>query len=497
MLLSMFACAVHTVPHEPAVPTAAERLALDRSLVAEVQTLNRFAPQTDRNLGHPWSDDLPLLEAEFSAAATRPELLRALGHLGNSLHNDHSGFRPAGPNAWAEIDARLGVHWNDGRPTWFVVRAGPDAGGAQAGDRLVEADGVPAERLVERHGFESSGNSWRGIASDVAYWLTVRDTRMPVPETTSWVLERDGERVNASLRWRSSGYVQRTIEESFAENTCGALREIDYGPYRLVTPGVGYCLYAATEAPFDAFPIVRQHTYLYSAFGSGMVPALRADQASMRTALAALPRARGVILDLRENTGGNSPGWFMDWWAPVPYPALVHRRLLAPSLSDEQRLARVGVAGEDAVTYLAGLAAGQPWIESRFGCRPGACDEEGRIVPRHPVTTLPVAVLVGPHCVSACDSVSRYFMENDFAPLVGEPTSAAYAGGDLKLAVLAPDGSELGVLALAASYHVSGHGGDDIEGVPLTLDRPVDRTLENYARYDRLLVETAMEALAH
>jgi hypothetical protein len=152
----------------------------------------------------------------------------------------------------------------------------------------------------------------------------------------------------------------------------------------------------------------------------------------------------------------------------------------------------------EARAYLAELdtaPSGQAFTKRRpFFCRPDTCDWDNRYVPSHRVTKLPLALLVGPNCVSSCDSLTQQFDEQELGPLVGEPTAAAHTTRRLKRDIVFR-GEVLGTLELAFSYEVSGVSGKPVEGVPIHLDERVDRTFANRDRYDSLLVDRAIAAL--
>ncbi len=122
------------------------------------------------------------------------------------------------------------------------------------------------------------------------------------------------------------------------------------------------------------------------------------------------------------------------------------------------------------------------------------CAWDNRYVPMHRVTTAPVALLVGPGCVSSCDSVARAFAENHFGALAGEPTAAGYTTQRMKLTVKSAAGEEIGAIRIAVSSEISGLTGKDIEAVPIVLDYPLDRTFDNRDTYDASLVDAAVRS---
>ena len=186
----------------------------------------------------------------------------------------------------------------------------------------------------------------------------------------------------------------------------------------------------------------------------------------------------------------------MDWFAPRPYVDHYVFTRLDEALRDPQTRKDANMDDPaEARAYLAALdarAPGETFTKRRpFFCRPDTCDWDNRYVPSHRVTTLPLALLVGPGCVSACDSFTQQFAEQGLAPLVGEPTATAHTTRRLKRAIVLA-GDTLGTLDVAFSYEVSGVSGEPVEGVPIRLDARVDRTFANRERYDAILVERAI-----
>ncbi|MGI5860721.1 MAG: S41 family peptidase [Myxococcales bacterium] len=207
-----------------------------------------------------------------------------------------------------------------------------------------------------------------------------------------------------------------------------------------------------------------------------------------------------MILDLRDNTGGNDSAWFLDWWAPRPYANHFIDYVLYEDFEQFRRARPVGLSGRDFDLYRKAHESRAPgqrfWRRQPFFGRPEGCTPDQRCVPGHPVTALPVALLVGPRCMSACDSFAQVFRENRFGPLVGEPPSAAYSLR-AELPVRMPrSGKWLGTMHLAYTREQSGATGESLEGRLLELDRLIERTFENRERYGLLLIDAAIEALA-
>ena len=492
----------------PANDEAARRR-LFADLVALVRRYHVFAPQTEKNLGHAWDAELPALEQEFARAADRDALELALIHLGNSLHNPHCGFDPRRQASVVTLDAAADVEWTGDKPVFYVTRA-PAGSGASPGDVIESVNGVAAGDLLAHDALRSNANNWFAISRDVADDLTRRSTRSTkIGSHATWTVRpRDGGAAKTiDLAWRVDG-PEASGDTDYAVNyeraSCAGLRAAHYGPYALTSEGPNFCLYTSSDPRYRPYPIVRYFSFAYfreneDSYEPGFHRA-RADHDGLLAGLAAVKGARAVLLDLRDNGGGSNPNWVMDWFAPAPYTDHYVFTKLDDDLRDPAFRHDANMDDPtEAQAFLAQLGTrtpGQEFAAKRpFFCKPGVCDWDNRYTPSHRVTTLPLALLVGPHCVSSCDSFTQQFSEWGFAPLVGEPTATGHTTRRLRREVTFL-GETLGELVVAFSYEVSGKSGARVEGVPIALTERVDRTFANRDKYDALLVERAIAALA-
>lgn len=489
---------------EPAESPAA---LFDR-LVADVRRYHLFAPQTAKNLGRTWEDDLPLLRAEF-AAAKSPEALRVvLHHFGNSLHDVHCQFRADERGERLTLGFTVGFEQKADGFELYVERvaksAPPEVREAlHVGDVLVAVDGVPASGLVRHHALESNMNAWPNVANGVARFLTARRTSVTTARagaTSTFVVRpRSGgaERtLVATWRPKEGTDAPDDVDIDYATNDCVFLDPKDYGPYTLAARGYRTCVYTSTAPKFRDYPIVRQASFRYDEIPHGPI----VDQAFLSSTLARL-KPKGVLLDVQENGGGINPNVFLDWWGNKPYVDTETHVLLDPSLPALARGPAPRVSswnGAMSAWYAAELAArteGQRVTRGRpFQCKADTCAWDNRYVPKHRVTSAPVALLLGPGCASSCDAVAYHFAEQRFGPVVGRPSMGGFTTHRLETEVVFR-GKRLGSLSFAVAYDTAPGGTESIEAVPVHIDVPVPRTFENHARYDAVLVEAAIEAL--
>ncbi|MCD6498802.1 MAG: hypothetical protein J7M25_10965 [Deltaproteobacteria bacterium] len=491
------------------------RLALFNHLVAVIERLHVFSTQTDHNLGFTWKQGLPDLRRAFEQADSLPKLVAALWYLGNSLHNPHCYYMPpkplsgksghrggvqgAGGRSSADaIHLRrlnpgfvLGVEWIQaktqrrrqrssagrtlapssprGHARYFVrtiLDHSLDATLA-VGASLLSYDGIPATRLARTFHLWSNENNWFSISRAVASRLSFRYVVGPTPAPSTWRFSdpRRGKTITVTRPWRrppkQRGPAWAESGIPYGKRCSRLLPRRNYGSsYRLVTRGIGYCLYASKARRYRPYPIVRQYTFLYSnltrhARRTTMADLVQADYFALKGQLAALARTnrlKGVLLDLRDNHGGNNPNWFLDWWASASYKD----HFIYVRLDDELAQAwHKDLAKTSNVTrraqiqrYLAAMAhrkSGEQFMGPMpFFCVEPDCSGPNLYRPTHRVTRAPVALLTGPGCHSSCDEIAQVFSDYDFGPLVGEPTSAGYTTVRIPVPITLPMAGSVG-----------------------------------------------------
>jgi hypothetical protein len=281
------------------------------------------------------------------------------------------------------------------------------------------------------------------------------------------------------------------------------LPERRYGTgYHLVARGFDYCLYASDAPERRPYPVVRHFTFHYDRARPTMQHLLRADHDTLQTALAALGPLRGLLVDLRDNTGGNNPHLFLDWYAPgTPYIGDFFFPRLDPAFATpDAAAALVNLDGPVANAYISALHKDRHPMDA-FALRlpdswgPDGYDLANRHVAAHQVTAAPVALLVGPRCASSCDVVARVFADNGFGPLIGTPPAGVNSMIQLRRELKARDGHALGELRIAFSRQASGKTGAEIQGVLPKVDVEVEPTFELSEGYDAELVSRAVAAL--
>lgn len=505
-------------------PDAGERKALFDELVAAARKYHVFSEHPRKNLGWRWEDDLPALERAFAEAADLPALRDALSRFGNSLRDGHAGYSTGEPPGPIDLGLRLAAEWIQGAPRFHVAEVKDERlrASIKPGDIVTSANGVPGDRLLSAHMLRSRGTSFRRIADDVAGYLAARSTDASATcegAEERWTFQhRDGGQIEARLTWRKSPPPPEAEEDEpeakdgsllYEATRCGPdLREPDYGPYKLTAKGKRVCLYTSDRAPYDAYPILRHYSFRYLGFFKGTVrPAylnppyqrdVIMDYHLLTKVLRQRPRTRGIILDLRDNFGGNPGEWFLDWYAPGPYLNIFTRIPQLPEYADPEFRKRVINLGDDEDWFpwyqrqLAATAPGAPVINT-YNC-PDPCGTERRLTPAHALVAAPVALLVGPTTGSAAAHFALIFDENDFGPLVGDITGASFTVFRLEHPVRTRRGLDLGTMTFALTSEISGKTGEPIEGRAPHIDYPIERTFERAAQWDADHVAAAIRS---
>jgi len=479
---------------------AEERLALFDSLVAEVRAVHQFSPNTWENLAPlTFVSAVASLRYSFASAATEPELLGALTRFGNSLHDAHGGFEPAPPfQTHITLPVLLAPDWAGDQMS--IVVSESHARGIDPGDLVTSYAGTPADSFLRSYADRSSANQWHGIAWGIAAWMTERPADggdgTDGGTVTLGLHKRDGTDSFANLTWSRGGWHGENVTDvdtpQLDHARCAPrLPGRNYPTYELKSHGDTFCVYVSKSPRYAPYPVVRFFTF---DFGRPFDAEAAYDHLSQTLRGLATPRTpmRGLVLDLRDNPGGNDPNWVLDWFAPKPYLDL-KTQVRKTAWIDTIVLEDVANLDDGWVDALVKAPSGS--MVSRFlGCKTSDCSDS-RQKPQHRIVPVPVALLVGPRCNSACDHFARVWEENGLGPIVGEPTGAALTVLRLDDPVML-GGKKLGSMRLAISLDYSPFTALPVEGLPLHVDVPIVWTWEKRDTYDASLVDAAIGVLA-
>jgi hypothetical protein len=198
------------------------------------------------------------------------------------------------------------------------------------------------------------------------------------------------------------------------------------------------------------------------------------------------------LLDLRDNGGGAAADYVLPWYASRPHRGLKEWVRLNPDLTDRTRLRRA--LRDDAAVdeYLRRTAGRDEWWVRPFDCGSGGCEDPQRSQ-LGLVTSVPVALLLGPGCKSACDTFAAIWSRERFGPTVGTPPAAMYTSLRYPLAVEL-DREWLGDFTIALCGLRWDAGERWLEGQPLDMDR-LDESNGSMLGNELGLIEAAIAAL--
>ena len=483
--------------------------------VDEIRRTHYAHDHVYQQLGWTWDQHLERLEGEFEDAETSRELVVALTRLNNSLHNPHCRFRTGMPQKQLYPGLTVGMEWVDDEPVFFAEEVYDSELEDRISPGMIVAaiEDVEADDFLREFALYSNANNRFAMADELSRIYFSRrhtnETLTEVGERETWTWEdRDSqERVDVEMEWRvfegetRGGGDEQSPEASESEMDeepqCSGVASRQYPEgYELVEVGENFCLYASDHPEYRAYPILRHHSFWYG----GDDAAVEADYELLEASLDAMSALEAVMIDLRDNAGGNNPNTFVDWWTTETYVDQLVRYRLVPEFTTAQDLEQTNLFGPHIGHYLEFVEEMEPTDELSppvaFFCQEDTCKWDNSYSSEHQVTDHPFVLLIGPRCASSCEAFTMLLHEHDLTTTVGEPMSASSTIFRHNIAVEHPETREpLGELCVGFSDEVSSVTGETIEGRPLEPDVYLPRRFDNRERYDELLIDAGIEAL--
>jgi hypothetical protein len=491
-----------TASARPPVAAAPRYAATFETLLRRIERDHVFPPGYVRDVGHRFQDDVPRLRREFERAKDRAEALAALRHLQHALRDLHCYLDP--PADMRRGSVKLGVRlWAGGTEAAPDVRVAevldPElASKVAVGDVVTSVDGAPLATWLASHPFDAQALSPERHYADTIVRITYAElpwVAVKEGDTRRLGLSRDGRAREVDLDFRREFPGKPTADlddpPPMAKVECDAANPLEYGDYVLGAMGANVCVYLPRKPGKPRVPVVRYTSFLYGGNGDG-AQALRMVRVDHDVLARTLRDADGVIVDVHDNHGGNNPFLFAGWLSPGPWD---HERVVTrvvPEL-DAATIARVLFGESHVAEYVAAQKAHQPTVLSRFLCAPGKCDQV-RPAPSELVTRAPVALIVGPGCVSSCDTLAATWSAFKLGPVVGRQPAHAYTVIRVPIHVSGPDSQDLGTFRVAISQSEFREG-VSIEGEPLHLDWEAPSTFETRASWVKRAVDEARARL--
>ncbi|WP_338766505.1 S41 family peptidase [Massilia sp. METH4] len=333
------------------------------------------------------------------------------GHAGMRFKMDGSALAP---HRWPGFVAA----W---RGDLYVHSA--EEGAARQGERIVSCDGKSARQLMLENVFAFQGRpAEAGQWWSLAPWLFLDAHNPFVARPASCVFELAGQRIERKLDWRPMTAQARAWQENnLAPDTL---------PVGLTEPRPRlFWMAMPTFHPSDA----ERATY-------------HAVYKQVETERARFLAADAVVIDLRNNGGGNSVWsgnfaaalWGGDrvmrraqarsanervWYRATP-DNIAHFRMIADTFAAKKETAIAGWAAQREEGMRAALAAGKPYYIDNEDAPPPVPDPAADRPGDPPAFTRPVYVIVPGNCASACLDAVDVFKLFPNTKLIGAPSSA-------------------------------------------------------------------------
>ncbi len=511
----------------------ADRDAFLDELIKAIDGLQLVSEAGLQRLGLTWKTALQATRARFRAARTPLDAYHALLSLQRSYHDVHSRLElsgaltaPAGPPVALPLTLRA-EHSGQGSSASYVVTAAPGHPEIAVGARLDAVDGRSVAALEQELLEWVEGSSLDGARESVARWLAWRwggSLPAPAPGTSTrlrFVDPTSGAASEVALTWQAQTSDPPITDPCLAGLDGTVTPTEGYASRKPEWIGINACLYDLG----DGVKLLRWFSFYYEFRDfSGGDPGLafaaslrdRMKQMSFVIADADLPFAPGelapdgrldpialglidltearahlgtatrLLIDLRENGGGNfHPDWVAAF-ATASFKQLATQVFYrvglkaSPGLLDQ---AEAGPQAKLAKAYLLANPTAQASPEYPFICETWSCQaSELMVAPASQPFGTQVALLAGPGCVSSCDNFVALMKDHGLAKLAG----LAPRGGDspvrLPLEVKLKDGQSSArfILTVAVNHRP---GGAVLEGAPPAPDVPVYPSATNRGGY--------------
>jgi hypothetical protein len=202
-----------------------------------------------------------------------------------------------------------------------------------------------------------------------------------------------------------------------------------------------------------------------------------------------------VLIDVRENNGGNVAPSLYALFAVNPFTTTIKRMYLAPTFHDDPKK----IAD---VLFLAPTLEGR--VEAELNAAPSSdysqdmppacistsCSISDATFPASAGPHPRAIVLAGPTCVSACDQFLSVMHGNQIAELAGMPASAGDSPLRYWTTLTLADRTAFDMTCTVGVSEAPGSGGQVLEGHPTPIDFPVYPNVANRGHYlDAVLSE--------
>ena len=483
--------------------TISERLDLFDDLVAAARENHYFSKNVELNLGFQWENELPKLKQEFADASDKYELMNAIKHFQGSLHNVHCRYNvPDRPKTY-ELPFNVGSELSHDEWRFYIKKLNDQSlnGKIKLGDYIVTVDGISILEFIQMHIHDSWKETRQGVMQDLAYFIAHRSVPPDLPvEGKKSILEFKTRTTGNTYKLSFDWSVEKNKYESWPKydpNTYKGLEPSKYGSYSIVERGQNFCVLMSNDPKYISYPIIYFQSFSYCGgyeVNNMYTLGMESDYFILKKWVSQSKNIKGLILDLRDNGGGNNPNYFLDWFAPNNYPGEYNSWILSELLYNKRKDSTRPCDVWYDQQYLNKKKEQKLSEKAPFFIYDDP-NWDNVYTPKHRIFTYPIAILSGPKCVSSCDSFVLAFKENRFGPIIGEPPASSYSNCSEYSIYTRKNKMYLGTIGFTEFKCTSGVNGEAIEGKLLEPDYPIYETFENKDVYDKLLVDKAIDAL--
>jgi hypothetical protein len=477
-------------------PPATTRARMLEALAAKMEKLDGEALFVrERGRKKTFASVAAQLKEEARRAQSWPELYQVFSRLDHAYSSLHASFRPTDlwPRERKQLKARFGTDWLSPEKTGFRIRAvdedfpAPKPIRPEPGDLLLAINGRSMEDWSREH-FE------------FCKWPLWQQCDQELPEYFSqegvFLLERGGR------RWEVKVPVEKSQAGEAGDKRCGKDKNL-YQGFTLRHAGRFACLFEKDGDPSTV--LLRISSFYYETGYEGGDEKIR----SVRDEVDAFwpwwkdraPHTQHLIIDVADNTGGNTPIPYYEVLLPKPYQEQWVRFRKMPELLDEKLRESLFWGEQGQEIWFQNLQREGVWDQTAWGnflppvpmfCPSSEHDcREGLFQVKDHGFRGRVSVITNHWCVSSCDGFVYELYGELGAKIVGQPQAADSAYSRLKIqGFLDGEGFHLKTVPLQAEdpegllfsqtvaiTRSSTQRGSSISGIPV----PVDRFVPSFA----------------
>jgi hypothetical protein len=422
----------------------------------------------EKRLGVTLKDELSTAKILFLTAKNKEDVYFSLLALKNAFHDAHSNLTV--PDE-LEADDRIlelpfvaSVKEDGGAPVFFVARTEmPDL---PQGSQILSVDGVQVKELLSLNRRWLDSSSPEQLWLQTAEWMSKRQS-WKIPSRKAGELTEvefktpKGETKKLQLPWR-------TGEDKRGGDTDACVRStLPYShEYQKVVPilkGLNYCVY---KFPNNTL-VIRYFSFYYNfspieiwermpflSFKAPPLPRKKPffqeiqdlDHSQLKELLNKV-KPKLVIMDVRENMGGNISPYLVAIFAKEKFRLLKRKMIFTDKIKSDRDFFEqsLTLTNGEMTTLLRTDLKTKKNKESRlfpFFCQTAWCTEkEVDYEPDRTVFKTETVLLTGPRCMSSCDQFAAILQDNHIAKIAGLSPRGGHSPFRSDLSLKLKDGS--------------------------------------------------------